>query len=218
MLGHHISSPLPSPGVLVTLIDDKALAHGQFLEERRLDLGLKWSEVAKDMERLFGVSVTPDYLSKIKRGRSPLSKVTLEVREALRQVLRIPTEEWEEATGLYTSHYIVLHRGADAGVPGAVVHRATGKEVVEPDKRPVGNTRSFRGPVRPRLEAIENPLEIPPALQEAIDRYGGTHPEMRIEANQRAVTSLNRYGGNNHLTPEDWLDIFMANRRWLVKP
>ncbi|GHF91109.1 hypothetical protein [Deinococcus ficus] len=42
---------------------------------------------------------------------------------------------------------------------------------------------------------------------------------MLIEANQRAVSSFNPYGGHGPtLTAEDWLDIFMANRRWLVKP
>ncbi|WP_272976893.1 helix-turn-helix domain-containing protein [Deinococcus geothermalis] len=73
-------------------------------------------------------------------------------------------------------------------------------------------------PVPPRLPPVETPLEIPPGLQEAIQRYSSVHPEFTVEKNLRAITSIHRYGGGADFTPEEWLDILMANRRWLVKP
>ncbi|MFC4424639.1 helix-turn-helix domain-containing protein [Deinococcus navajonensis] len=72
--------------------------------------------------------------------------------------------------------------------------------------------------VQPRLPEVEVPLEIPDALKEAIRRYSDDMPEMRIEANVRAVSSLHRYGGANDLSPMEWFEVFSANRRWLVKP
>lgn len=73
-------------------------------------------------------------------------------------------------------------------------------------------------PVPPRLPPVETLLEIPPGLQEAIERYSGVHPEFTVEKNLRVITSIHRYGGGGDFTPEEWLDILMANRRWLVKP
>ncbi|GGK91602.1 hypothetical protein [Deinococcus radiotolerans] len=167
---------------------ETAKQHGKFLDERRQDLGLKWSEVARDMERLHGISVTADYLSKVKRGAAPLAKVSLDVREALRNVLRIPDAIWEQETGLYT--------------PTATT----------------SGSMSRPGPlVKPRLPEVEVRLEVPIGLQEAIEKYGDDYPELHLEANQRALTSLHRYGGANDLSSKEWFEVFMANRRWLVR-
>ena len=83
------------------MADDTAKRHGAFLEEYRLDRGLRWSEVARDMQRLHGVSVTADYLGKIKRGTAPLARMSVDAREALRAVLGISAEAWRQGIGLY---------------------------------------------------------------------------------------------------------------------
>lgn len=72
-------------------------------------------------------------------------------------------------------------------------------------------------PVKPKLEEVSIPLEIAPSLQEAIDKYGDDFPEFKIEENLRVITSVQRFGGAGDLSPKEWLDILMANRRWLVK-
>lgn len=73
-----------------------------FLEDQRLDVGLQWSEVARDMLKLYGVKISTDYLYKIKRGAAPLSKMSVDAREAMRKVLRIGAEDWTAETGLYS--------------------------------------------------------------------------------------------------------------------
>lgn len=75
-----------------------------------------------------------------------------------------------------------------------------------------------RGPVPPRLPPVEIPLEIPKNLQLMLDKHGDDYPELHIEANLRALTSFYRYGGAATLTPQEWFEVFTANRRWLVKP
>lgn len=95
-------SRLPGFAMNANKVEKTAQEHGDYLNERRLDLGLKWSEVARDMERLYGEAVTPDYLSKIKRGAAPLAKMSVDAREALRKVLRIEADDWEADTGLYS--------------------------------------------------------------------------------------------------------------------
>lgn len=71
--------------------------------------------------------------------------------------------------------------------------------------------------VKPRLPEVEVRLEVPSGLQEAIEKYGDDYPELHLEANQRALTSLHRYGGANDLSSKEWFEVFMANRRWLVR-
>jgi hypothetical protein len=48
-----------------------------------------------------GQEITPDYLNKLERGTAPLSRASLEVREAIRAVLGYSPEKWQELTGLY---------------------------------------------------------------------------------------------------------------------
>ncbi|MFB9994109.1 helix-turn-helix domain-containing protein [Deinococcus oregonensis] len=72
-------------------------------------------------------------------------------------------------------------------------------------------------PIRPPVEAVETPLEIPAGLQEAIELYGGVHPQIKNEQNLRTITSARFYGGTGPQTAEEWLDFFMANRRWLER-
>lgn len=79
--------------------------HGDWINQQRLKRGLRWSEVGKAMERFHGVSVTTDYLYKLRRGAAPLANASLEVREALRNVLGISEDDWYAGTGLYTPGY-----------------------------------------------------------------------------------------------------------------
>lgn len=93
------------------------------------------------------------------------------------------------------------------------------EEVVEVNPSAVVSFDAPRqGPlVKPRLPEIEVRLEVPSGLQEAIEKYGDDYPELHLEANQRALTSLHRYGGANDLSSKEWFEVFMANRRWLVR-
>lgn len=171
--------PMPPMGDFMPQ-DDTAKQHGRYLEERRLDLGVRWSEVARDMERLHGVSVSADYLSKIKRGAAPLAKMSVDAREALRQVLRIPTEEWANTTGLYTP--------AAAGTP--------------PPRRLTDAER--RGWVLP--EDDDEP-EIPETLLIAAQKYG--HGDNAPFAERRWLRELSELDFREEPeTPEDWLAIY----------
>lgn len=72
-------------------------------------------------------------------------------------------------------------------------------------------------PVPPPVSPIELPLEIPPGLQEVIDRHAKDYSELRKEKNLRTLTSARFYGGSGPQTADEWLDFFLANRRWLEK-
>ncbi|GGN32430.1 S24 family peptidase [Deinococcus daejeonensis] len=78
-----------------------AESQGAFVRRRRLALGLKRPAFVSEVEKL-GQSMTADYLNKIEAGTRPLSKVSIELREAMRQVLKFSREKWVEGTGLYT--------------------------------------------------------------------------------------------------------------------
>ncbi|SMB89110.1 hypothetical protein [Deinococcus hopiensis] len=162
-----------------------AQKHGAFIDERRADKGLKWPEVARQMELHYGVKVTADYLSKIKRGHNPLAKATLPVREALRKVLGISLEEWHTETGLYT------------GTP------------VEPTApttplRPLTDAER-RGWVLPEEEPE---IEIPDALREAAEMYG--HGKNAPLAEKRWLLELADLDFREEPeTPEDWLALYV---------
>lgn len=85
----------------VSPADPRAVEHGLLVKERRLDLGLNRPAFVAQMEK-HGQEITPDYLNKLERGTAPLSRASLEVREAIRAVLGYSTEKWQELTGLYT--------------------------------------------------------------------------------------------------------------------
>lgn len=82
--------------------DERAAEHGALVKERRLDRGLNRPAFVREMAR-HGQEITPDYLNKIERGTAPLSRASLEVREAMRAVLGFSADEWEELTGLYAA-------------------------------------------------------------------------------------------------------------------
>ena len=79
--------------------DPRAEEHGKLVKERRLDLGLNRPAFVTQMQK-HGQEITPDYLNKLERGTAPLSRASLEVREAIRIVLGFTAEKWHELTGL----------------------------------------------------------------------------------------------------------------------
>lgn len=81
--------------------DPRAEEHGKLIKERRLDLGLNRPAFVTQMQK-HGQEITPDYLNKLERGTAPLSRASLEVREAIRIVLGFTAEKWHELTGLYS--------------------------------------------------------------------------------------------------------------------
>lgn len=164
--------------------------HGHFLDEKRADLGIRWSEVARDMERLYGVSVTADYLGKIRRGAAPLAKMSVDAREALRKVLRISAEEWDEVTGLYTPEL------ADAPAPA----------------------RRGGPPIPPVIPFRETRIAIPRELLEMVEKHGDAFPILKTEQMQRMLAAPRNFGGAEvgPQTAEDWFDYWMANKRFLT--
>lgn len=174
------------------MADDTAKRHGAFLEEYRLDRGLRWSEVARDMERLYGVSVTADYLGKIKRGAAPLARMSVDAREALRAVLGISVEEWRQGIGLYTP---------EEAAPSA-------------DDTP----RRKGPPVPPVVPFRETPITIPRELQEMVEKHGNDYPILRTAHMQRMLAAPRAHGGPEvgPQTAEDWFDYWMANKRFLT--
>lgn len=81
--------------------DQRAQQHGQLIKEKRLQLGLPRPAFVAEMAK-HGADITPDYLNKLERGSAPLARASLEVREAIRAVLGLDQQEWQELTGLYT--------------------------------------------------------------------------------------------------------------------
>lgn len=82
--------------------DDRAVKLGRLVKEKRLDLGLNRPSFVREMAR-HGEEITPDYLNKIESGTASLARASLEVRESIRAVLGFNPEEWQQATGLYTT-------------------------------------------------------------------------------------------------------------------
>lgn len=184
--------------IMADKIDNTAAQHGRFLEDRRLDLGLKWSEIARDMERLYGVSVTADYLSKIKRGVAPLSKMAVDSREALRKVLRISVDQWETTTGLYTP---------------------AGEDLVSRVADNIEHMGRRRGPpIPPVVPFRETPVEIPDELQRMIDNNSDRYPQLLDRTIQRIIAAPRNFGGpdNGPQTEDEWLEYWITNRRWFT--
>ena len=81
-------------------MDRRATEHGEWLKEKRLDLGLNRPAFVSEMSK-HGQDITPDYLNKLERGTAALSRASLDVREAIRLVLGYTADDWHNATGLY---------------------------------------------------------------------------------------------------------------------
>lgn len=122
-------------------VDPRAVEHGRLIKDRRLDLGLNRPAFVAQMEK-HGQDITPDYLNKLERGTAPLSRASLEVREAIRVVLGYTSEQWQEMTGLYVP-----------AQPGRRIPDAERKGWIIPDE-------------------TEPEPEIPDALDEAAKLYG----------------------------------------------
>ena len=162
------------------------MEHGLLIKERRLDLGLNRPAFVAQMEK-HGQDITPDYLNKLERGTAPLSRASLEVREAIRAVLGYSTEKWQELTGLYTPDV-----------------------VSSPTPRRIGP------PVPPVVQPLDLPLDIPAELQKVIDRHGRDYPELLNETTLRALVAPRLFAGHSQgpQTSDQWLEYFLMNRRW----
>ncbi|AWN24037.1 hypothetical protein DKM44_12990 [Deinococcus irradiatisoli] len=82
--------------------ESRAQVHARLLRDWMADKGLKAPSLALSVEKQ-GQQISPDYIRKLVRGERELSGMPLELREAVRRALRVPAEEWEEATGLATA-------------------------------------------------------------------------------------------------------------------
>ncbi|WP_245808440.1 XRE family transcriptional regulator [Deinococcus hopiensis] len=133
-----------------------------------------------------GQEITPDYLNKLERGTASLSRASLEVREAIRAVLGYSAEEWQELTGLYSPEATPQRRGGP--------------------------------PIPPVVPFRETPITIPRELLEMVEQYGDTWPVLKTEKMQRMLAAPRNFGGAEvgPQTAEDWLDYWMANKRFLT--
>ncbi len=79
---------------------DEAKRLGQFLRAWRTKRGLKRPEVITELEKL-GVDMSYGYLAKLEAGARSLAFASLEYREGLRHVYRIPEDVWFAETKLH---------------------------------------------------------------------------------------------------------------------
>lgn len=171
--------------------DPRAQAHGTLVKERRLDLGLNRPAFVAQMHK-HGQEITPDYLNKLERGTAPLSRASLDVREAIRAVLGYSPERWQELTGLYTP--------TEPTPTGDPIQRAPGSP-------PIAPVVSFR----------DTPVVIPRELQQVIDEHGDRYPELRDPTVQKILAAPRNFGGpdNGPQTVDDWYEYFLLTRRYL---
>ncbi|WP_256372740.1 helix-turn-helix domain-containing protein [Deinococcus sp. S9] len=72
-------------------------------------------------------------------------------------------------------------------------------------------------PVPPVVPRRETPVVIPPELQQVIDDYGDTYPELRDPTIQKIIAAPRNFGGpeNGPQTAQEWLEYFLLTRRYL---
>lgn len=72
-------------------------------------------------------------------------------------------------------------------------------------------------PVPPVVPHRETPVVIPPELQQVIDEYGDTYPELRDPTVQKIISAPRNFGGpeNGPQTKQEWLEYFLLTRRYL---
>ena len=172
----------PTPVLLMPLPNDqdRSLQHARLLKEWMADRGLKAPALAQAVERQ-GEQISSDYIRKLARGERELAGMTLPLREAVRRALRVPTEEWEEKTGLATS------------------------TPLDPDPVRVQTDAERRGWRVPEQE----PEPIPDALVEAARLFGGQSEWAGIAEPrwQRYLADL--HYRNKPTTPAGWLNAYL---------
>ncbi|WP_034355333.1 transcriptional regulator [Deinococcus phoenicis] len=154
------------------------------VKDRRLDLGLNRPAFVAEMAK-HGQDITPDYLNKLERGTAPLSRASLEVREAIRAVLGYSVEEWRDLTGLYT-----------------------------PDIPEPLNTIVQR-PGRINRQAVPPPVEIPEGLLEAGERFAIIDPLIAHPKVQGMLAQQGNFGGRGPVTAEEWWRYFESVRQYI---
>lgn len=176
--------------------DLRAQTHGTLIKERRLDLGLNRPAFVAQMQK-HGQEITPDYLNKLERGTAPLSRASLEVREAIRAVLGYSSERWQELTGLYSP----------SATPATHAEHSENTLQRAPGAPPVAPVMAFR----------DTPVVIPKELQQVIDEHGDRYPELRDPTVQKIIAAPRNFGGpdNGPQTVEDWYEYFLLTRRYL---
>lgn len=116
--------PLVATGVRPTSAYrmDRARELGLLVKRWRTEMGLGRNEAIDELSKL-GVDISYGYLNKLESGDRSLANAAVEIREGLRQLLRISREEWEEATGLYVPHEDGARRqvGISDVMPGGLV-------------------------------------------------------------------------------------------------
>ncbi|THF88431.1 helix-turn-helix transcriptional regulator [Deinococcus sp. KSM4-11] len=165
---------------------ERAVKHGRLIRERRLDLGLKRPAFVSEVAK-HGQDMSPDYLNKIEAGTRALANASPELREAIRAVLGYSREQWQELTGLYS-----------------------------PSPTAPATTYTGGSPIPPVVPHRDLPIEIPRELQEVIDQYGETYPELHTPTMQRILIAPRNYGGpaNGPQTAEQWFEYFLLTRRY----
>lgn len=89
--------PKPAPK------DARAVELGGWLMQQRLARGLKRPETVQlALQHDPRAALSPDYLSKLEYGTRNLAAAALDIREAIREALKISRPDWEAATGLAT--------------------------------------------------------------------------------------------------------------------
>ena len=79
---------------------ERAREIGLLVKAWRLDYGLSRPEMVQELNRR-GVELTVDYLAKLESGVRDLSKAAVDIREGIRAVLGVGSEEWREKTSLF---------------------------------------------------------------------------------------------------------------------
>jgi len=88
--------------MLMLAAETRVQMHARLLRGWMADRGLKAPSLALSVEKQ-GQQISPDYIRKLVRGERELAGMPLELREAVRRALRVPAQDWEEATGLATA-------------------------------------------------------------------------------------------------------------------
>lgn len=126
---------MPNPPKPAAQKDPRAVKLGEWLQAWRLERGLTRPEAVSEMQKHNPhATISSDYLAKIEYGQRNLASASAEVREALRQALNIPRQEWEEETGLL----IPAPRGGSP-IPPVVPFRETPVNIPDELQRMIDN-------------------------------------------------------------------------------
>lgn len=179
----HSATHSPGTGSTGTDPDERAAAHGQIIKAKRLKLGLNRPAFVAEMAK-HGQDITPDYLNKLERGKAPLARASLDVREGIRTVLGYDQHRWQELTGLYTPNDSPPPRRPPPVPP-----------VVDPITLP-----------------LVIPPELQEVIRDYSQQFPELSNETTLRA--LVAPRLFAGHSQGPQTAEQWLEYFLMNRRW----